>query len=107
MVLSDPNRIDIVSQTPSGEIVLSIVAPEPWSDTEGLLNQLTDKLCTYLAFMNSREYKTRFGDTLASIQLCTAEEPPEEVKKLIEATSAAANVRIDVERIPGIGGSNS
>ncbi len=102
MVLSDVNRIDIVSEDPSGEVVLSIVAPEPWTDTQRALDQLTDKLYAYLSYMHSDEFQAKFGDTPASIQLVTADEPPAPVKKLLDATAEAADIRIDIERMPSM-----
>ncbi len=102
MVLSEANRIDVVAEKPGGEVVLGIVAPESWSDRDRLLGQLTDKLCTYLRFIHSREYRSRFGSSPAAILLLTAEEPPQEVRRLVDATSRAAKLRIDVERVPAV-----
>jgi hypothetical protein len=102
MVLSDVNRIDIVSEDPSGEVVLSIVAPEPWTDTQRALEQLTDKLYAYLTYMHSDDFQAKFGEASASIQLVAADEPPQQVKKLLDATAKAAKIRIGIERVPSM-----
>ena len=100
MALSDTGSIDIVSESPSGEIVLTIVAPEPWSDVRRTRKELTDKLCTYLEYMHSDEFLERFPGKRASIQLATQDQPPQEVRQLLDATAEAAGIRIDIQHSP-------
>jgi hypothetical protein len=102
MALSDTDRIDIVTEAPNGEIVLSIVAPEGWSDGQRMRDQLTEKLCTYLAYMHSEKFRGQFGGKTSSILVVTNDEPPAQVRQLLDATAEAAHVRIDVKQLPGI-----
>jgi hypothetical protein len=102
MALSDADRIDVVARGPSGEIVLGIVATEPWGDGEREAEQLTGKLSTYLSFIRGEAFRAEYGSAPASVRLMTVEQPPELVRKLIDATSAAFGVEIKVEHLPAI-----
>jgi hypothetical protein len=103
MALSDLDRIDVVARSPSGEVVLGIVATESWGDGERGAEQLTGKLYTYLSFIKGEEFRAKFGSAPASVRLMTVEQPPELIRKLIDATSAAFDVDIAVEHVPAIG----
>jgi hypothetical protein len=103
MALSDADRIDVVARGPSGEIVLGIVANEPWGDGERAAEQLTGKLGTYLSFITGEEYQTKFGSAPASVRLLTVEQPPELIRRFIEAASAAFGVEVEVELVAAAG----
>jgi len=102
MALADADRIDVVARSPSGEVVLGIVAVEPWGDGKRAAEQLTGKLHTYLSFIGGEEFRARYGSAPASVRLMTVEQPPELVRRLIDATSAAFGVAIGVEHVPAI-----
>jgi hypothetical protein len=103
MALSDADRIDIVARSPSGKVVLGIVAAEPWGDGKRGAEQLTGKLVTYLSFIKGEEFRARFGSAPASVRLLSVEQPPELIRKLIDATSAAFGVEIEVEHVSANG----
>ena len=62
MSVDQPNVVDIISNSQSGEIVLTISDHLDWTDTHGHLLVLQEKINTYLRFLESGEIYQRYPD---------------------------------------------
>ncbi len=97
MTLAETSRIDIMAQSPEGEIFLVIVAAEDWSKKKQMLHELSDKIHTYVSYIKSGEYKKRFGASPAKIQLTTHYKPTNAAKKLVRKASTRTKIPIEIE----------
>ncbi len=97
MALSHTQRIDHVDESPDGSVMLTVVATDPWDDSGHSAELLTDKLCTYLAYLHSDEYRAAYGPKPATIRLLAAHDPPADVKRLLDRTAQAAGVPIGID----------
>jgi hypothetical protein len=62
MSVDQPDVVDIISASKSGEIVLSISDHLDWTDTHGHLLVLQEKINRYLSFLESGEVYQRYPD---------------------------------------------
>ncbi len=99
MTLTETNRIDIVAQAPTGEIVLMAVATGDWSSADEL-RQLRAKLDAYVAFIGSQQYEAQFGRKPAKIVLSAASDLTSQATAIVREVSASSGVQIDVEVEP-------
>ena len=66
MSVDQPDVVDIISKSQSGEIVLTISDHLAWADTHGHLRMLQEKINTYLRFLESGEIYQRYPDAIGS-----------------------------------------
>ncbi len=97
MTLAETNRIDITAESPTGEILLVIVASRDWSRERVMLRELSEKVHNYVSYIKSSRYKQEFGDKPAKICLMTFFEPTDEVKTLVDKASAATQIPIEID----------
>jgi hypothetical protein len=97
-MLSETNRIDIIAQSPEGEIILVITAAEDWSD-EHALELLSDKIDTYVSFIKDPQFQDEYGSATAYIELVAMHEPTSQVQELLDAASAATGIRIGIRKM--------
>jgi len=97
MALTEPTRIDMVAEAPDGTIVLGLVA-EDWNHPRSA-ERLTDKLQTYLSYVQGGEYRARFGSKGASVHVISEAEPPAQIRDLLRAVEAATGVPIHIHRM--------
>jgi hypothetical protein len=94
MSVDQPDVVDIISTSKSGEIVLSISDHLDWTDTHGHLLVLQEKINRYLSFLESGEVYQRYPDASGrkmTIKVVFHMEPN------LEANSFLAKARIIVE----------
>jgi hypothetical protein len=86
--VANPAVLDALGRDPqTGELVLVMMEPRPWSGGDEQLLQLQEKLNAYLSFAldgELAEQLPQFAGAPMRIQLACAEPPPEPVIGLLE-----------------------
>jgi len=102
MVMSDSNKIDAVLKSPEGEIVLMISEHRDWRIHSEMREQLRQKISTYIKFINSNKYRSRFGIKKAKIILMTNHEPTEKINQDLTKYERATGVKIEYKTMPTV-----
>jgi hypothetical protein len=96
MTVSEADRIDIVARK-DGKLILAMVEHRRWDCGENLREDLRKKIVTYLAYLRSDDFRERFGETAAAIEILATGEPPEEIRTLVVNASRSSGVEITFE----------
>jgi len=99
-MLADSHRLDIITESPNGEINLIISAVEDWEHDDEALELLNEKIKTYLSFIRSPQFEKEFGKAPVCIALSAAHEPTAEIRALLSAVTEATGIRTDIVVIP-------
>lgn len=100
MTVSEIYKIDIVAGDPAGKIVLAMCEPREWGSSTRMVEELIEKIQTYIAFIRSKTFKNQYGDSEASIALIASHEPPDDVKSLLEAMGGSEDIEISHKVMP-------
>jgi hypothetical protein len=102
--VGDASRVDLVTESPSGEIALIMSETRPWDGSPERLLELQNKLNTYYAFVESGELYERYPqakgrplrfqlDTLEPLDPAT-----QQVAEEVERSLAEEGIRFVVEQ---------
>src|SRR5215831_3393869 len=91
MSVDQPDVVDIISTSQSGEIVLTISDHLDWADTHSHLLVLQEKINRYLSFLESGEIYQRYPDATGRriiIKVAFHREPNLEARSFLSKASA-------------------
>ncbi|GEM_PF-4366994 len=88
MSLDEINKVDLVAKSPEGKIAFVAVDHRKWSEISNAYNKVLAKLASYKEYLDSNAFKKEYGNKEYEILLMTPEEPPEQIKGLLESLSA-------------------
>lgn len=95
-MLSEPNKIDFVAQSPEGEIVLAISAHLDWEENPETVGELDKKLRNYIQYIEGGQYRDEYGHSPVFIQIMTAYPLSPEAESLVERVENATGVDVKV-----------
>lgn len=95
-MLSEPNRIDFVAQSPEGEIVLAISAHLDWKENPETVKELDRKLRTYVRYIEGGQCSEQYGNSPVSIQIMTAHPLSPEAERLVQKVENASGINVKV-----------
>lgn len=86
MSLDHPKRVDAAT-TRDGWTILTIHHFEDWTPLPLRVEQLREKLGTYERFITTPQYLMRFSERPVRIELSTASEVPETIRRICQSWS--------------------
>ena len=84
----NPSKIDLVTLSPTGRIILVMIDERPWEGRSDRLQQLQDKINTYLSFVLDGELLRRYPEAkgrAVDFRLDVAHEPDQQVLRFLDA----------------------
>ena len=83
MAIQSTDTIDLIARRKSGEVLLVIKETNTWQDPR-ISKMLERKIKTYQHFIQTDEYRQKFGDSPAMICLSTKYRPTREIKTMLD-----------------------